>query len=432
MEVSLYLKRPKSKKETAIFARISYYGLRLKYYLPEKILPKYWNKEAHLARETKSFSEYGEFNERLKNITSDIKTIIRKYMNDNNRQLPAVAILKQILDTEIKFLNKAPKQGFFEFYQSIIDQSEKGLRINHKTGKPITKGTPKVYTTVLNHLKQFQIDTKCKVDFDTIDLEFYTNYTEYLTKKAKLSLNTIGKNIQTIKLILNEATEQGLNTNLKYKSKRFVTQREEAENIYLNEKELKDLANHDLSENKSLERVRDLFLIGCYTGLRYSDFSILQPKNIKNGFIEINQSKTGAPVVIPVHSTVKEMLRKYSHELPRALTNQKMNSYLKDIAKEIKSLKQNVSIGYTKGGQRIIENCPKWELVTTHTARRSFATNEFKAGTPTLTIMAITGHKTEKAFLKYIKVTSKEHAQILKATWAKRLKTKAKTIALTA
>jgi integrase len=115
-----------------------------------------------------------------------------------------------------------------------------------------------------------------------------------------------------------------------------------------------------------------------------------------------------------------------------------MNAYLKDVAEKAKSLKGKIGISTTKGGQRITTNFEKWKLVTTHTARRSFATNEFMAGTPSLTIMAITGHKTEKSFLKYIKVTPKEHAQLLKATWEKRSelkpikKGKTKTIKLTA
>ena len=117
MEVSLYLKRPKSKTETSIFARISYFGLRLKYYLPEKILPKYWNKDTQLARETKQFSESAEFNERIKNMVSEIKTIIRTYMNDNKKQLPSTDTLKKLLDTQIKFDEVIKPLTFHQYYQ---------------------------------------------------------------------------------------------------------------------------------------------------------------------------------------------------------------------------------------------------------------------------------------------------------------------------
>ena len=115
---------------------------------------------------------------------------------------------------------------------------------------------------------------------------------------------------------------------------------------------------------------------------------------------------------------------KYGGNLPAALSNQKMNEYIKDVAKKIPELKELAPITYTKEGFKVTKNIEKWKLVSTHTAWRSFATNEFKAGTPTITIMAITGHKTEAAFLKYIKVTPKEHAQILKLAWQDRQNSK--------
>src|SRR5439155_12267898 len=159
----------------------------------------------------------------------------------------------------------------------------------------------KTYITTYKHLTDFQATVKKKLDFSTIDLDFYNSYTEYLTKKVKLSTNTIGKHIQVVKLILNEATERGINTNLSYKSKRFLTVREKSESIYLTESEIKELESLNLSAKDKLERVRDLFLIGCYSGLRYSDYSILKPQHIKDGFIETTQIKTGEPVVIPIH-----------------------------------------------------------------------------------------------------------------------------------
>src|SRR5690606_7334890 len=120
----------------------------------------------------------------------------------------------------------------------------------------------------------------------------------------------IGKDIKTLKVILNEATERGINKNLQYKSRKFSTTSEQTDSIYLTEKEIKEIESLDLTNNQRLDNVRDLFLIGCYTGLRYSDYSILTPSQIKDGFIEIKQqTKTGQPVVIPVHHTVKKILK---------------------------------------------------------------------------------------------------------------------------
>lgn len=424
MEVSFYLKRPDAQNETSIFARICYEGIKTKYYISEKINPSFWNKETQRAKQTNKFREYPEFNERLNNISSDIRTIYRKYLNDNSGAIPNPDKLRQLLDQEIK--KKEPEtervKTFFGFFEDLITQTKSGGRVQPNTGKPYSASTIQVYNNTLNRVKAFAEKYRRKIDFKSIDIDFYTDFTEYLSKRLKLASNTIGKDIKTIKVVMNEATERGINTNLQYKSRKFSTTSEKTESIYLSDKELKELEKLDLSENKRLESVRDLFLIGCYTGLRFSDSSKLKPENIKDGFIEITQTKTGEPVVIPVHPTVKQILKKYKGELPRSITNQKTNLYLKEIGKneKLKSLKIDFTRTITKGGMKVSKKFEKWELLTTHTARRSFATNEYLNGIPTVTIMAITGHKTEKAFLRYIKLTPNEHAKLLKSHWDKR------------
>jgi integrase len=184
--------------------------------------------------------------------------------------------------------------------------------------------------------------------------------------------------------------------------------------------DLDELEKIDLSTHLKLERVRDLFLVGCYTGLRYSDYSILKPENIRAGLIEITQVKTKNLVVIPVHDAVNRIVAKYSGQLPKAVSNQKTNDYLKDVGERTACLQGEVVRFFTKEGKRQQTRHAKWELLTTHTARRSFATNEYLAGTPTLTIMAITGHRTEKAFLRYIKLVPSDDAKLLKDYWERR------------
>jgi integrase len=203
---------------------------------------------------------------------------------------------------------------------------------------------------------------------------------------------------------MNDATERGLNINHSFKSKRFVTVREKTDNIYLTTNEIKEIEGLDLTNNPRLEKVRDLFLIGCHTGLRYSDYSILKPENIIDGFIETTQIKTGEPVVIPIHNTVYKIIEKYNGILPTSISNQKTNDYLKELGKMLPALHKNFTQTFTKGGLTVIQNKCKWQLLTTHSGRRSFCTNEYLAGMPALTIMAISGHKTEKAFLRYIKL----------------------------
>ncbi len=430
MKVTFYLESPKGTKRnmdglspTAIFARISYDGYRLKYYTPETILPKFWNGTAkpHRAKETTKFPEYPEFNKRLDNIEAAVKNVIRKYANDNDNKLPTPATLKPMLDIAIRENGKVYRETFMSFFDKFIKDSEAGIRLTKK-GKPITSGTIKTYYTTKVCLENYQTYSRKSVDFDNIDINFYNDFTKYLTIKIKQSTNYIGKHIKVIKTVLHEATEQKINTNLSFKSRGFTTISEEADTIYLPEHELQELANLDLNDNPRLDKTRDLFLIGCYTGLRFSDLSTLTPEQINKGMITITQIKTGDRIVIPVHDTVNKIMHKYNGELPTAVSNQKTNAALKDLAQKCDGLKKEVSISFTKGGILETKILGKWNLVTTHTARRSFATNQFLNGVPTLSIMAITGHRTEKAFMKYIKVTPDDHAKIMQSIWAERKK----------
>jgi len=168
--------------------------------------------------------------------------------------------------------------------------------------------------------------------------------------------------------------------------------------------------------------VRDLFLIGCYTGLRFSDF-VKIPANcidIENRLIRIKTHKTGKSVVIPIHKTVLNILAKYQgkteNSLPPALSNAKMNEYLKDVAEKAE-LNEIISKAKTKGGLTLHKHFKQHELVCTHTARRSFATNTYKMGVPIYDIMAITGHTREQTFKNYIKITAAESANVIAGYW---------------
>ena len=184
----------------------------------------------------------------------------------------------------------------------------------------------------------------------------------------------------------------------------------------MNLEELERIRGLNLTQSPSLERVRDLFLIGCYTGLRYSDFIKIQPENITiegNGqYLEMLTQKTSQRVVIPLKPIVLEILNKYEGSIPKPLSNQKMNQYLKVIGKEA-GITNKILVIRTKAGIRSEKLVPKYELIRTHTCRKSFAANAFRSGLSTLSIMKITGHKTETQFFKYVRITEQENASNL-------------------
>lgn len=213
---------------------------------------------------------------------------------------------------------------------------------------------------------------------------------------------------------MNESFDRGLHKNMNHLNRKFKVIEESTDSIYLTQEEIKNMYSLDLSDNIKLEKVRDLFIIGCYTGLRFSDLEKLTKSNFiaKNTQIKVKTEKTGDSVIVPVHKFVKEIFDKYNGEVPKPYSNQKMNEYLKEVSLKA-GLTQNQLVTITKGGVRVKETYQKFELVSTHTARRSFATNLFIAEVPSITIMKITGHKTEKAFLKYIRLTQEQNANKL-------------------
>jgi len=301
----------------------------------------------------------------------------------------------------------------FRFIEVFIEKAK--TKPNHKTGRPVSYKMQREYNVTFDYLKKYSEKIKKIIDFKDINIEFYDGFIQFLQEK-NLAVNTIGKKIQTLKIFLNAAKEENKNPYEAYKSRRFEALTEEAETIYLNEEELNQIFEYDFSKTPSLDRVRDLFLVGCWTGNRFSDLDQVTPENITDELIHVKQNKTGKKVLIPLHPVVTAILEKYNGRLPEPITNQKFNAALKDVARLAK-IKDLVHKSITKGGIRTSKQYEKYQLVTTHTARRSFATNLYKSGFPTLSIMAITGHATEESFLKYIKVTPDEHAKKLQKHW---------------
>jgi integrase len=300
-----------------------------------------------------------------------------------------------------------PKPTLLNFLESYI-----------KERKSVLKGKGKIFKTLLNHLITYKKwRKKAKFDYEDITLDFFNDFLiKYLYEKNQFATNYAAKLVDTIRQIMEEAEERGYHSNRTYSSKKFRVSQVEVDNIYLSTTELTKMYEYDLSQNERLERVRDLFIVGCYTGLRFSDFTNIRSEHIVciegKYYISLITQKTSQQVTIPMKSCVKDIYEKYGNQMPKAITNQKMNDYLKELGKLI-GLDEKISITSMKGGKRIDEIIPKHDLISTHTARRSFATNAYKEKIDPMKIMKITGHTTERQFLKYIKVNSEENAQLM-------------------
>lgn len=382
---------------------------------PITLLPEHWNPNKQTLRDIPV-----EGKEETQKELNDLKRTIEEAFDSTTDK---TRIDKNWLETQIdKFYNPdkyLSTETLFGYIQNFVDNSHK--RINEKTGNPVSYKVKREYEVTFNYLKDFckEENNGKELGFVGMDKEFKENFTEFLRKKG-LHQNTIVRKITTLRIFLNDAKYDGKNPYDKYLG--WKVKKIETDNIHFDETELKQLYNHDFSDNKRLEKVRDMFIVGSYTGLRFGDLTNITKENISNDLIYVKQSKTGNRVVIPLHPIVKEVLEKYNGNLPEPISNQKYNEYLKEACKlagltTIAPFKSPVVD--EKTGKTVLKHLPKYQLVGSHTARRSFATNMYLAGMETLHIRSITGHKTESAFLKYIKVSPEQHAKKIVEFWQK-------------
>lgn len=349
--------------------------------------------------------------EQAKKVIDDI------YYKEERAQEAAMKAEKKRKEAEEKrvTLNKYIKM----YLQQIKDgsrQTEKGTNYAESTKRSIT--------TAMNQFEYFQEETHRRYDFDDIDMQFYYNYTAWLKKKS-YSINTIGKCIKELKAILYTAETEGYHNNNRWKDKKFKGTRIEVDNIYLTRSELDKIIAADLSEYEiGHEWARDIFMVGCWTAQRVSDYNNIKKENIHHHSIQkitdnkivtkeittidLRQQKTGAKVSIPVSTELREILEKYDYQLPH-LEDQVINRYMKDVCMKA-GLDDLVEIEETKGGTPVKVCKPKYDLVHTHTARRTGATLMYLSGMDIYDICRITGHSSPIMLRKYIKADNLEVA----------------------
>ncbi len=452
-EVRFYLKKPNANKTSLIYLQMKYNGdNKLVYSFGQTIIPANWDKKKQRVKNKIETTCNGKY--QLNNLLDALRDECQKaYNTEIKNGIPHPDILKTHLDSfynrnfnqpdennkELPPRDEKDKSGLFKLIESFIRGD-----IKYK-GKDKSKDTLKTYKTTYHHLLEFEAKQRkavkgYKIDFDTINLAFYYSFVDYLqkdkwrlSKKGKLihvegmKPNAVGKNITILKLFMIEAVDQELTANMQFKHKKFCASKEETYAVYLTEQDIMQLYHFDLSLNKRLEQVRDLFVFGCFTGFRFSDYNDVKGENLVtiDGDLYINQitKKTDYGVIIPANHIILDLFAKYkdnANRLPKSLSNQKLNSYIKEAA---------ALAGLTETGRLSSDMAkPLNECISSHTARRSFATNLYLSGFPVIDIMKMTGHKTEKSFLNYIKVSKLDAAKRLSAHYKKLLEGKMKVI----
>ena len=269
-----------------------------------------------------------------------------------------------------------------------------------------TDSTYEKFAAVKNHLMNFRDG----LTFDFFDEKGLNDYVTYLRDVKEMRNSTIGKQLSFLKWFLRWAFKKGLHQNNAYDSYKPKLKSTQKKIIFLTWEELNKLREFEIPAAKqALDRVRDVFLFQCFTGLRYSDVFNLRRSDIKGDYIEVTTVKTSDSLIIELNKHSKAILDKYkdvSFEDDKVLpviTNQKMNDYLKELA-ELAGIDEPVRQTYYRGNERIDEVTPKYALLGTHAGRRTFICNALALGIPPQVVMKWTGHSDYKAMKPYIDI----------------------------
>lgn len=418
---------PDKQGRYQILLACSFGKIRLKYYPGISInksdyISEYWKTNKKPIKSSAPFAT--QYNQMLLSIEADTIKIL---MESRGEELNLASIRNKLdkiykpakLNASDKNVEQDEKTSCIkEYLKVLILEMKDGTRLitsGHNKGSRYGVLTIKNYESTLSALERF---SQKPILFDNVNASFYEKFRNWVYGVEKKEQSTFSDFVKNIKAIMRKVgrSEQTVD---------FIKPSYESDTIYLNMDQIAKMSEYDFSDPEKyyvtdkklkiyfpvLDRVRDLFLIGAYTGLRFSDFSRLDASNIEGNFIRLKQQKTGGRVTIPIMSKLKPVLAKYPDVIPE-ITNQKFNQYIKYVA-ELVGLTEDIQIKNTRGNTVTTETFPLFELISSHCCRRSYATNMFKAGVPPMLIMGSTGHKTETSFLRYIRASSDDKAYLL-------------------
>ncbi|APS40493.1 site-specific integrase [Salegentibacter sp. T436] len=397
MTSTFYLKEAKTTGESLIYFSCHFKeeGRKFVYSTGEKIAPIHWdqkNKMPVMRGKNKAINrgsiktQLGRYESCFKNTRSRCIEMQEDFTSQ---------VLKTAFDEEFK---KSPtgKNIFFDAFEVFMDQKKKNQEWK--------KSTEKRYNNIQNLLKSFQSETGYKLNFNAINSKFHSEFTYYCMETKEHVNNTYSRNLGLFKTFMHWALENGYTYNEEFKKikkiPKVVTQQ-----IALKKSDLQKLMDHNFKpKQKYLERVRDVFVFSCVTGLRFGELSLVSKKNIYDGNLHLKEEKGAEKEArtIPLNDLSEYILKKYNYNLP-LITNQRHNDYIKDIFEEA-GYTWEVEKNVTRGKSVDRQTMPFYKRVSTHTARRTFITMLKREGKSDKLISKITGHKDLKTLNQYYQV----------------------------
>ena len=393
LRTKLYLTDSSTAGETAIYAACYLDGKRKKIYLPITVQPQQWDVKGQKFR--RSFPNFSDANNLLKKLPDEFEAVHLQQLNKGVATTP-----DDLRAVAARLLGGAPPShsaGLLEQLKSWMDACRRDK----------TASTIKSYQTLLNHLGAYAKQRRLQLEFSNVDVAFCEAFKTYLLRTVGLANTSINNNVKYLKAFLNATFEQGLHEYAHFKRFRKL-EAIAPDVVYLTIEEVASLTELQLNHIPYLAQTRDIFLFGCETSLRFSDIKALRSEQVKKDHLLITTQKTADLLSIPLSPLAQSIIARYAgradgRALP-VISNQKTNAYLKILGK-IAHIDTPTTITQQKGSERITTTHPKYELICTHTARRTFVTLALETGVRPEVVMNFTGHKDYKTLHRYLKIT---------------------------
>lgn len=395
--------------------RVTYARHRIEFTTGYRIDVAKWDDEKQRVRNgcsNKLKQTATDINADLNDYYTTIQAIFKEFEVRETTPMPEQ--LKEVFNARVGSTDAAPSTSdFFPVFHEFL--KECGLQNDW------SESTYKNFGVLKNHLADFDEN----LTFVGLDEGKLGNYVSYLRETKGMRNSSIAKQIQLLKWFLRWAMKKGYTDNSSFELYRPKFRTTSKKVIFLTWDELTRLREYQIPATKQyLERVRDVFLFTCYTGLRYSDAYNLKRSDIKGDRIEVTTVKTADSLVIELNDHSRAILDKYKDvhfeggkALP-VISNQKMNDYLKELC-ELAEINEPIRETYYKGNERIDEVTPKYALIGTHAGRRTFICNALSLGIPAQVVMKWTGHSDYKAMKPYIDIADEDKREAMKR-WDKK------------
>ena len=386
--------------------RVNFASKRIEFTTGYRIDAAKWDSDKQRVRNgctNKLKQSASEINASLLGYYTEVQEIFRKF--EVEEIVPTPEQIKEAfnaLHNPIEIEEVPPRKSTPNAFYKVFDEFVRDCgRQNDWTDSTYEK-----FAAVKIHLMNFRTE----LTFDFFDEKGLNDYVTYLRDIKEMRNSTIGKQLSFLKWFLRWAFKKGLHQNNAYDSYKPKLKSAQKKIIFLTWEELNKLREFEIPAAKqALDRVRDVFLFQCFTGLRYSDVFNLRRSDIKGDHIEVTTVKTSDSLIIELNKHSKAILDKYKDvafeddKVLPVITNQKMNDYLKELA-ELAGIDEPVRQTYYRGNERIDEVTPKYALLGTHAGRRTFICNALVLGIPPQVVMKWTGHSDYKAMKPYIDI----------------------------